>query len=478
MNIEPEAHQETTQAPESPWPIFAVCVMAFFVIMFDLAVVNVAFPDILTDLGIATADGSWIVSLYNILFGSLLVVAGKSADIVGRRRIFQIGVAAFGLGSLLAGLAPNLAMLLGGRAIQGIGAAIMLPAALGLMVAAFPIERRTQIMAYWGAVGAFGVMCGPSFGAGVIQVTNWRAAFFIPLALCVALLVGSSRVLKKFPVSKPSHRPDYPGAALVTASLASLVLGVSRSGSWGWTNPATITVIAAGLVGLAAFVQRQRSHPEPILDLTLFRSRSFTVAGWSGLVFFGGYGAYNLNNVLFLRNAWEYGVLEAGLIAMAGPATVSALSPVGGRLAQRFGFRLPAVGGALVMTAGAVAMATSFDETRRPGLFILYVVIIGAGLSAFITTNGAAAVAELPAERLSVGGAAGNALRQVGAAFGVAMLVTVVGIPVTTADFADAHSNGYMLVTALMLTAAVMSTAQTGSRSREAHRPRSVTKSA
>ena len=207
---------QTVAATRSPWPVFAVCATAFFIIMFDLAVVNVAFPDILSDFGVSRADGSWIVTLYNILFGSLLVVAGKTADSVGRRRIFQIGVATFGLGAALAAFAPTLAVLLAGRAVQGVGAAFMSPAALGLLVAAFPLERRTQTMALWGAVGALGVSSGPSIGAAIIEVTNWRAAFWIPVAPCAALLTTSGRVLSESPTSSARHRPDFFGAGVVT----------------------------------------------------------------------------------------------------------------------------------------------------------------------------------------------------------------------------------------------------------------------
>ncbi|MGH1492351.1 MAG: MFS transporter [Acidimicrobiales bacterium] len=449
-------------APQSPWAVFAVCVVSFYLIMFDLAVVNVAFPDILADFGIDRTAGSWIVSLYNILFGSLLVVAGKSADSIGRRRIFQIGIAAFGLGAALAALASNLTVLLVGRAIQGIGAALMSPAALGLVVAAFPQDRRTQTMAFWGAVGALGVSSGPSIGAAIIQVANWRAAFWIPAVICAVLFVACTRTIRESPISKSAHRPDFLGAALVTAALAVLVFGVSRSRSVGWTSPQTGVAIVIGLVTMAAFLLRQRKHPDPILDLSLFRSRSFTVASFSGLVFFAGYGAYNLNNVLFLRQAWSYSVLEAGLLAVIGPLTVATLSPFTGRVASRMGFRLPAVGGPLIVAAGAVALATSFDETRQPALFMALVVVVGVGIATFGPTNQGASVADLPPARLSVGGAVGPALRQVGAAFGVALLVAAVGTPVTGGELVDAHSNGYLLVAAIMLLAAAINGLQTG----------------
>ena len=455
---------QTVAVTRSPWPVFAVCATAFFIIMFDLAVVNVAFPDILSDFGVSRADGSWIVTLYNILFGSLLVVAGKTADSIGRRRIFQIGVATFGLGAALAAFAPTLAVLLAGRAVQGVGAAFMSPAALGLLVAAFPLERRTQTMALWGAVGALGVSSGPSIGAAIIEVTNWRAAFWIPVALCAALLTTSGRVLSESPTSSARHRPDFFGAGVVTIGLAALVLSVSRSGVWGWSHPATLLSIAVGAVAIVVFVSRQRVHPEPIVDLTLFRSRSFSIASFSGFVFFGGYAAYNLNNVLFLRQAWSYTVLEAGLIALIGPVTVAALSPLGGRLAARVGFRLPAIAGVLTVSVGTAAMAISFDETRNPGLFMALVVVVGIGIAGFNAANAGASVAELPPERLSIGGAVSNALRQVGAAFGVALLVAAVGTPDNIVELVDSHSNGYLLVSIVMLTAAVLNGWQTGRR--------------
>lgn len=457
--------------------VFAVCAMAFYVIMFDLAAVNVAFPDILTDFEVTRADGSWIVTLYNILFGSLLVVAGKTADRVGRRRIFQIGIACFGLGAAVAAFAPNLGVLLVGRAIQGIGAALLSPAAIGLLVAAFPSRQRTRIMALWGAVGALGVSSGPSLGAAAIQVTNWRAVFWIPLAICVVLLIASKTVLSESPIDESKERTDYVGAAVITAGLAVLVLGVSRSGVWGWVNPATIASIVVGLVATAIFVARQRHlssqarrSPQvrrsllisPILDLSLFRSRSFSVAGFSGFIFFGGYAAYNLNNVLFLRQAWSYSVLEAGLIAVIGPVTVAMLSPSAGRAAMRVGFRLPSIFGALVTAAGTTALAVSFDETRRPGLFMAFVIVVAMGIASFMPTNAGASVAELPAERLSVGGAVSQSLRQVGAAFGVALLVAVVGTPETASELVVAHSNGYWLVTVVMVLAAILSQWQTG----------------
>lgn len=430
--------------------------------MFDLAVVNVAFPDILTEFGVSRVDGSWIVTIYNIVFGALLVVAGKSADSFGRRRLFRLGLAAFAIGAATAALAPGLGVMLAGRTVQGFGAAVMSPAAVGLLVSSFPLHRRTQVMAWWASVGALGITSGPTLGALVIEVTNWRAAFWLSLPICVGLLAASGRVLTESPRTESERRPDYLGAATVTAALAALALGISRSDVWGWTSPATLGAVLGGVALVGVFLARQRTHPEPILDLSLFGSRSFTVASLSGLVFFGGYGAYNLNNVLFLREAWGYSVLAAGLTAAVGPVTVTLLSPFAGRLANRFGFRLPAVIGAAVVAGGLFGLGTLLDEEPNPALFMAFVVILAVGIASFMPTNAAASVAELPPTRLSIGGAVANALRQVGTVLGVALLVAILGSPSTTSELVAAHSRGYLMVAAVMVATAVISTGQTG----------------
>lgn len=452
----------------SPWPTFVVCALAIYVTTLDLSIVNVAFPDILTDLGISRVDASWIVTIYNIFFGSLLVVAGKAADSLGRRRLFRWGVALFGIGSLVAAVAPNLGILVGGRALQGVGGAMLTPASLGLLITAFPADRRTQIVAMWGGIGALGVASGPTIGALAIAVFDWRAAFWLNLPICVGLLAATVRVLAESPRADVVRRPDYAGALLVTASLASLALGLSRSEVWGWTDARTAGSIVAGLAVAAWFVTRQRAHPEPILDMSLFASRSFAVANVSGMAFFAGFAALGLNNVLFLRQAWGYDVLTAGLLSALAPLTVAALAPVSGRLASRLGFRRFVVVGPAIVAVVIVGFILVFDEQRRPWLFVGLGEIVAIGIAAFIPVNSAAAVAELPPLRLSVGGAVNNTFRQVGSVLGIAVLVAVLGAPATTGELVRAHERGWIAIAATMVLAALASTTQVG---RTAPRP-------
>ena len=428
----------------------------------DLSIVNVAFPDILTDFGVGRTGASWIVTIYNIFYASLLVVAGKTADSIGRRRMFRIGVALFGLGSLGAALAPSLGPLVAARAVKGIGGAILTPATLGLLIASFPAERRTQIVSMWGGIGALGVASGPSLGALLIALSNWRAAFWINVPICLVLLTLTGRHLKESARQSHQHRPDYGGAVLITIALAALAMGISQSEVWGLTDGRTIGCTALGLVVTVYFVRRQQTHPEPILDMTLLSSRSFSVANFSGIAFFAGFAALGLNNVLFLRQAWGYDVLTAGLLTATAPLVVAFCSPFAGRLAQRHGFRPLVVAGPLIVGGFMILYASLFDAERQPALFLILGVLFAVGIGAFIPVNTAAAVAELPATRLSVGGAVNNTFRQVGSVLGIAALVAILGEPNGQEELVEAHHRGWYFIAASMLLASLIGLRQIG----------------
>jgi EmrB/QacA subfamily drug resistance transporter len=437
-----------------------ICAGAAFVTTLDLSIVNVAFPEIVREFGATRADVSWIVTVYNIFFGSLLVVAGKLADQVGRKRVFLSGVGVFALGSTICSLAPSLEVLIAGRAVQGMGGAFMAPASLGLLLAAFPTERRTQTVAIWGGVGALGVASGPSLGALLISATDWRAAFWINIPVCLTLLVVGALVLVETPRSHAVRRPDYLGASMVTVALASIALGLSQSDAWGWFDVKTIGALALAAGLAVAFVSRQRVHPEPVLDLTLFESRSFSVANVAGVAFFAGFAAFGLNNVLFLRGVWGYSVLHAGLLSAIAPLTVAVLAPFAGRLAARHGFRrFVMIGPVLFATATLLSRAVLTTEPR-PLLLVAFNEIAAAGIACFIPVNAAAAVSELPPPRLSVGGAVNNTGRQVGSVLGVALLVSVIGTATDPSGLLDGHQRAWLLVAIAAATASVISLRQ------------------
>jgi EmrB/QacA subfamily drug resistance transporter len=446
------------------WITFAICAGAAFITTLDLSIVNVAFPEIMHEFGATRAEVSWIVTVYNIFFGSFLVVAGKIADQVGRKRVFLSGVAVFALGSTICTLAPTLGLLIAGRAVQGIGGAFMAPASLGLLLAAFPPERRTQTIAMWGGVGALGVASGPSVGALLISHTDWRAAFWINIPICLTLLAVGAAVLVETPRSRRLRRPDYLGALLVTVALAAAALGLSQSDVWGWFDRRTLGSLALAALLAAAFVARQRVHPEPVLDLALFESRSFSVANLAGVAFFAGFAAFGLNGVLFLRGVWGYSVLQAGLLTAIAPLTVAVLAPFSGRLAARYGFRRFVVTGPLLVATATLLSRLVLTAEPRPLVLIAFNEIAAVGIACFIPVNAAAAVSELPAARLSVGGAVNNTGRQVGSALGVALLVAVIGSAADPAGLLDGHRRAWLLVAVAAGTASLISLRQPNAR--------------
>jgi EmrB/QacA subfamily drug resistance transporter len=446
-------------AQRSPWPVFAVCAIAAYITTLDLSIVNVAFPEIVRTFDASNADVSWVVTIYNICFGSLLVVAGKTADQLGRKRLFTIGLAVFLTGSALCAVAPSLGALIAGRAVQGVGGALLTPASLGLLLAAFPPERRTQVVAMWGGVGALGVASGPSLGALLITATDWRAAFWVNLPICAALLVAGRRVLVETPRVTSVHRPDYAGALLVTVALGALALGISQSDVWGWTDSRTITSLVVAVVAVPVFVARQRRHPEPVLDLALFDHREFRIANAAGLVFYAGFAALGLNAVLFLRGVWGYTVLHAGLLSALAPLTVAILAPFSGKLAARHGFRPLVIVGPLLVAVAMTINSILLDAEPSPWLFVAMGELSAIGIASFIPVNSAAAVSTLPPPRLSIGGAINNTARQIGSVVGIAVLVAVLGTATSLDALVDAHHRGFRLVTILMLAAAAISSA-------------------
>jgi MFS family permease len=247
---------------------------------------------------------------------------------------------------------------------------------------------------------------------------------------------------------------------MITLALAAVALGLSQSDTWGWFDPRTLGALALSGALAWAFIARQRVHPEPVLDLTLFESRSFTVANVASVAFFAGFAAFGLNNVLFLRGVWGYSVLHAGLLSALAPLTVAVLAPLSGKLATRRGFRPFVVIGPLFVATATLLSRSVLTATPKPLTLVLFNELAAVGIAAFIPVNAAAAVSELPPPRLSVGGAVNNTSRQVGSVLGVALLVSVIGAGSDVAGLLDGHRNGWTLVAVAAMVAALLSIRQ------------------
>jgi EmrB/QacA subfamily drug resistance transporter len=433
-------------APPSPLPVatpvtrrrivFAVTALGAFMASLDLSIVNVAFPALERSFpSDPRATLAWVITSYGIVFGSLLVIAGRTADRLGSRKVFFAGLGVFTAGSALCGLAPSVELLVAGRVIQGCGAAALLPASLSLLLAAFPTDRRSQVVALWGGVGALAVATGPSLGAALITVGGWRAAFFVNVPIGLAAWIAGRRVLVKSHAGTPGAAPDYVGAVLIALSLSSLVLGIIEGPTWGWASAPVIGCFAGAVIVGAVFLWRSARHPEPVLDLTLFRARSFSVANAATFLYAMGFFAMLLGNILFLTSVWHYPILEAGLAVTPGPLVVALVSGPAGRTASHVGFRKVLLAGFAVFFAGLVWFATrvgvhpDYLATWLPGTLI-----IGLGIGLTFPVLGAAAVSSLHPNRFAVGSAVNQTARQIGGAFGIALLVVILGTPHSPAD--------------------------------------------
>ena len=408
-----------------------VTALGSFMAALDLSIVNVAFRDLEASYPEASpAALSWVITAYTIVFGALLVTGGRTGDRAGRRRTFLAGIWVFLAGSLLCGLAPNVPLLVASRVLQGVGAAFLLPASVALLIAAYPPERRTQVVSQWGGIGALAVATGPSLGAAIVSAGGWRWAFFVNIPVGIAILLVGKRVLAESEIDRSTARPDYLGVTMLSVALAALVFAVSEGTTWGWSDARIVGALLVAVVLGTAFVQRSRHHPQPVIDLALFRDRSFVAANAATLVYAAGFFAMLLGNILFLTGVWEYSIMRAGLAVTPGPLVVAVVAGQAGKLAGRIGYRPILLAGAACFAGGLLWYVSQVGTTPAylsqwlPGTLI-----VGLGVALTFPVLSAAAVSSLPPHRFAVGSAVNQTARQIGGALGIAVLVMLLAEP-------------------------------------------------
>jgi EmrB/QacA subfamily drug resistance transporter len=412
------------------WQVLLVTSVAVFMSFLDVTIVNIAFPDIERSFGGSSlAQLSWILNAYAIVFAAALVPAGRLADRFGRRRFFFVGLLAFLAASVVCGAASSVDLLIGARALQALGGAMLVPASLGLLLPEFPLERRATATALWGATGAVAAATGPSLGGLLVDWQGWRTVFFVNLLIGLPVLLPARRLLREH--REPQAKlPDLTGAVVLAAGVAALALAIVKGPDWGWDSSRVLGAFAAGAILLLVCIWRSARHPAPVIELSLFRVRSFAVANAGGFVFALGFYALLLCNVLFLTGVWHYSILRAGVALTPGPLMAAVAAPVGGRLSDRFGQRPIAVPGGVIFGAGALLFALAIGGHRDYAAdFLPATLLTGTGVGLTFAAFGSAAVAELPRSRYATGGAINNCLRQIGAALGISTLIVVIGNP-------------------------------------------------
>ena len=444
-------------ASEIPWPVFAVTVAAAFMVALDLSIVNVAFPSIRTSFPeVSTATLSWVLAAYSVVFGALLLGAGRIADRSGRRRIFELGLVVFAAGSLLCGLAPTAWLLIAGRVVQAVGAALLMPTSLALLLTATPPAARAQAVAMWGGISALAVATGPSLGSVLIDAGGWRWAFYVNLPIALVALVATRRLLPESVIGGPV--PDLLGVVMLSGAVASLALAITQGGDWGWSSARTVGAFALAAVLGPLAVRRSAHHRAPAIDLDVLRSRTVALANAATFLYSVGFFGMLLANVLFLTSVWDYSTLKAGLAITPGPLIVAALSRPSGRLAGRVGYGPVLVAGGLTFAAGLLwYVAVVGTEANYLTDWLPGAVLVGIGVALSFPVLSAAAVAGLPQERFGIGGALNQTARQIGAVLGVAILIAVVGTPATTAEALSRFRVAWLIGAAAAVGSAVIS---------------------
>jgi EmrB/QacA subfamily drug resistance transporter len=426
-----------------PGFVFATVAAGVAMVNLDLFIVNVALPQVGEHFeGASLASLSWVLNAYAVVFAALLVPAGNLADRTGPRRTYLAGTAVFTVASVLCAFAPSVWTLVAARVLQAAGGALLVPASLGLLLAATRPERRVAAVRGWTAIGGLSAALGPAAG-GLLTEIDWRWAFLVNVPVGIAVLAAGPRVLPKVPATARGPRPDLLGAGLLTVAIAALALGLVKSGDWGWGSPEVIGSLIAAVVLTVGFVVRSARHPAPVLPLPLLRVPSFSAATLANVLFAVAFAAMLLSAVLWCQQVWHWGALRTGLALAPGPLMVPALAVGIGPVARRIGAGPVAALGCLAFGAGIAWWYAWMDAGYATGM-LPGMLLTGIGVGLTLPTLISAAVGALPAHAFSTGSAVVSMSRQIGTVLGIALLVAVLG----TAQTPDAFGDGWLLTLA------------------------------
>jgi EmrB/QacA subfamily drug resistance transporter len=425
--------------------VLLVVSVGSFMAFLDSTVVAIAFPSIEADFASTSrAAISWVLDGYFIAFAALLVLFGRTADRLGRRRLFLSGLALFSAASLLCAVAPSAGVLIAARVAQAAGAAMVVPAAQGMLLAEVPPEQWKRALGVLAGIIGLAAAAGPVVGGLLVDELDWRWIFWVNLPVCIGALVYGARLLRESRPAASGPSPDALGALLQAASVSLVVLALLKSDDWGWGDLRTVACLAASAVALAVFLRRSARHRAPVFDLALFRDRVFRVGNAASTVYAVGFYAVVVNSVLFLATVWNYSPIEVGLAIAPGPFMGIFSAVIAGRLAERVGFMPLAVGGAAIGSAGAVFLASTLGGTPDFGEWLPGMLLLGTGNGMALTAMITASITSVPPTHFGVGSALNAALRQVGGAIGIAALVAIVGTPSPDEALSAFHS-GFVL---------------------------------
>ncbi|MFC7729874.1 MFS transporter [Actinomadura keratinilytica] len=409
-----------------PGAVFAVVAAGVAMSNLDMFIVNVALPRIGERYaGAPLSELSWVLNAYAVVFAALMVPAGGFADRTGPRRAYLLGLAVFTAASVACAVSPGVWTLVAARAVQAAGAALLVPSSLGLLLAATPPPRRPAAVRGWTAVSGLAAALGPVAG-GLLTQFDWRWVFLVNVPIGLAALAAGARLLPRPPARADGTRPDLPGAALLTAGIAALALGVVRSDDWGWTSARVAGCLAAAAALLALCARRSARHPSPVVPPGLLRLPGFGPATVAGVLFSVAFAAMLLSAVLWCQQIWHWQALRTGLAIAPGPLMVPALAVGAAPLARRLGAGPLSFLGCAVFAAGIGWWMWRVEDGYAAGM-LPGMLLTGVGVGLTLPTLIGAAVSAVPPQGFSTGSAVVTMARQIGTVLGVAMLVALLG---------------------------------------------------
>jgi EmrB/QacA subfamily drug resistance transporter len=445
-------HDHESTRATSRWPLLAVLAVAQLMVILDISAVNVALPDMASDLSIGRADIGWAITSYSLIFGSLLLLGGRAADVLGRRRVFLTGLSVFTVASLASALATGATTLFAARAGQGLGAAMLSPAALSIIMTAFSEGReRTRALGVWGAVGGAGAAIGMLLGGTLTELVDWRAIFFINLPVGLVLAAGARKIVPADVVPPRWRGLDLRGAALATVSLGALVYAISQASSAGWASTQTLGIGAAGLAGLIAFAALELRTAQPLLRVQRLADRAvgggFLMMLTASAVLFGSF----LLTSLYMQIVLGTGPMETGLAFLPMAVATAAGAHIGSQVVRHAGVRIP-LAGAFAVAAGGLLLLAGVDADGSyvtdvlPGMLIT-----GVGLGVALVGVAVSVLTGAPDDETGMLSGLNTTGHEIGGSLGIAVLVTIAtaatggaGAPASTTALATGLGDAYL----------------------------------
>ncbi|MGW0754358.1 MFS transporter [Streptomyces sp. NPDC002587] len=442
--------------------VLAVCCMSLLIVSLDNTVLNVALPSMREDLNASVAGMQWTIDAYTLVLASLLMLAGSTADRIGRRRVFVAGLVLFTAGSLLCSLAPSLEWLIVYRMVQAVGGAMLNPVAMSIITNTFtePAERARAI-GIWGAVAGVSMAAGPLVGGVLVDSVGWRSIFWVNLPIGLAALVLTVRHVPESRAAR-ARRPDPVGQLLIMALLGTLTYGIIEAPAAGWHSPVIMgcaVVAFASLVGLLIYEPRRE---EPLIDFRFFRSAPFSGATVIAVSAFSGMAGFLFLNTLYLQDVRGLDALHAGLYMLPMAALTMLFAPLSGRLVGSRGPRLPLLIAGVAMAASGLLFAAFRAETSTALMFTGYVLFgLGFGMVNAPVTN--TAVSGMPRSQAGVAAAIASTSRQTGSTLGVAIVGAVLAAGLANgSDFAGATGPAWWVITGCGVLVLVVGAATSG----------------